>query len=168
MKATFEELRNGKISGIPDSPGIYWVKIPNNFNLEIMQNPDGIDMNPKYLIENLQMKIKHYLLEEKGGGILYIGKANNLRERIESYTAFGYNDKRFIKHAGGRAIWYIKNNKQLLVEYIEYKNLIGLEKDIVKQYLEKEETEFIDKYIIKYGVLPFGNQIRGKKKYRIF
>lgn len=99
---------------------------------------------------------EHYSKSECGGDILYTGKASNLHDRIKQYYEFWYNDEKHFVHEGGRAIWQLEDNKELIIMFEECEDE------------EKYETELIEKYILKCGSLPFPNQRRGSKKYRLF
>ena len=161
MNYSFEELRNGKIQEIPVTSGVYWVIMPDSFVMEYMKETDGPVYGKRgnkmaYDLAKLQKKGEHYKKPEHGGNILYIGKATNLRNRLKQYYEFGYNEERHYVHEGGRAIWQLRNNKKLQVAYKECSEA------------EKEETELIDKYMLEYGALPFGNMRRGNKKYKLF
>lgn len=161
MNYSFRELKEGKIEKIPASSGVYWVLMPESFYMEYMHETDGPLYGKKgkkmsYDISKLQEWGKHYRQEGHGENILYIGKATNLQNRIKQYFEFGYNDEKHHVHEGGRAIWQLKNNKDLLIAYKECREE------------EREETELLDKYFLKYGALPFANQKRGLKKYRLF
>lgn len=161
MRYTFQELRDGKINYIPTASGVYWVLMPETFCMKYMEKTDGPIFNKKgkrmaYDIRELIKWGEHYSKSDRGGGILYIGKACNLHDRIKQYYEFGYNDEKYFVHEGGRAIWQLEDNKKLMVMFEECEDE------------EKFETELIDQYIIKYGNLPFANQRRGAKKYRLF
>lgn len=161
MRYTFNELKDGKIDYIPTVSGVYWVLMPEAFCMKYMEKTDGPIFNKKgkqmaYDICKLVKWGEHYSKPDRGGGILYIGKASNLHDRIKQYYEFGYNDEKHFVHEGGRAIWQLKDNKQLIIMFEECKDE------------EKIEAELIDKYIMKYGSLPFANQRRGSKKYRLF
>lgn len=161
MNYSFEELRNGKIREIPAASGVYWVIMPDSFLMEYMKETDGPMYGKKgkkmvYDLAKLQKRGEHYRRSENGGNILYIGKAKNLRNRLKQYYEFGYNEEGYHVHEGGRAIWQLKNNKKLQIAF----------KECLEE--EKEEAELLDKYILKYGALPFGNMRRGKKKYRLY
>lgn len=161
MSYTFKELKTGKINYIPTTSGVYWVSMPETFCMKYREKTDGPEYGKKgkkmaYSISELNEWGKKYLKPNRGGNILYIGKAKNLQKRIRQYFEFGYNDEKYLVHEGGRAIWQLENNKELIVTYKECQNE------------QKMETELIDKYILEYGEMPFANQRRGLKKYRLF
>lgn len=161
MTYNFRQLKEGKISEIPNASGIYWVIMPETFVMNYMKETDGPKFGKKgrkmaYEINELYKWGEHYREKGTGDYILYIGKAKNLQNRIRQYYEFGYNDEKHHAHEGGRAIWQLENNKELLIKFQECNDE------------ERTETELLDKYILKYGVLPFANRKRGLKKFRLF
>jgi hypothetical protein len=85
--------------------------------------------------------------ENSDKDILYIGKAggknNRLRKRIKQYLKYGIKEAN--NHMGGRAIWQLQNNKELLIKYLECDNP------------EDKERELLQNYLDAYGVLPVAN-----------
>ena len=82
--------------------------------------------------------------------IIYIGKADknnkskrHIRKRVTELIRYGYGE--CDNHRGGRAIWQLKNNKELLLEVIYRENP-----------REKERELLID-YHNKCGEYPFAN-----------
>ena len=86
--------------------------------------------------------------------ILYIGKAGGfksnatLKKRIKQYIQFGNGQP--VGHWGGRLIWQIKENRELL---IAYKSLSDIDP---REY----EKTLITKFFENYGKLPFANLTR--------
>ena len=78
---------------------------------------------------------------------MYIGKAggamNKLHNRIMQYVKHGYGEAK--NHRGGRAIWQIDDNKNLLLGYYVCENP------------EAEEHRLLVEYFNKYGKLPLAN-----------
>jgi hypothetical protein len=90
------------------------------------------------------------ILRTKGyeDGLLYIGKAKKssgrgLRKRITEFVKYGYSMVN--NHRGGRAIWQLDNNKELLIKVIECDN---------PKIVERNE---LIKYKEIYGEYPFAN-----------
>ena len=83
--------------------------------------------------------------------ILYIGKAGGfksnatLKKRIKQYIQFGNGQP--VGHWGGRLIWQIKENRELL---IAYKSLSDIDP---REY----EKTLLNKFFEIYGKLPFAN-----------
>ncbi len=161
MSFSILELHSGFINIIPEQAGIYYVEIPSGFELIVMNETDGLKKVGKkkpfkvYYKEDMEHWLVQYKINSKNK-ILYVGKADNLKKRLEEYINFGYGVETHHFHSGGRAIWYLKNNKSLLISYELCDNP------------PKKEAEQIDRHILKYGEKPFANRVRGLKKYRLF
>ena len=86
-----------------------------------------------------------------GTMVLYIGKAgggnikSTLRVRLKQYIKFGQGKN--IGHKGGRYIWQLSNNRELLICWKT------LSDEDPRQY----EKSLIDEFKIQYGKLPFAN-----------
>ena len=148
---TFEEYKKeldeyGKISSITTESGIYKVHMPQNFELVITSGTDAIKVhrgkNLLYPVQKLEEKWESIRLLDKEG-ILYVGKAKNLRRRITEFVKYGYEDCK--THRGGLAIWQLKNNKELLIEIIPCGNP------------REKERQLLIEYHDKYGEYPFAN-----------
>ena len=168
---TFSELKKemdhyGEIISIKNEEGIYRILIPENFDFTIMDHTDGRfdykDSKPNdpsnknvYAPDKLIRKRDSILRINPNERLVYIGKASKgkngdrgLKTRIQEYILWGYNiipTTGFFVHSGGKAIWQIKNNKDLIVTY-EYIS----EPEIA----EKEE---LLRFKEKYGKYPFAN-----------
>lgn len=74
--------------------------------------------------------------------VLYIGKAggerNRLRQRIKQYVRYGYHEVK--NHRGGRAIWQVNNNKQLLLGYFLCDNPKIKERELLLEFHNKSGT----------------------------
>ncbi len=157
MGASIQELYINKNvrSKIPHKPGVYIVKVPQGMAIEFKHEPDGFQVTHNRELPNIYddvVKRWHILLDNSADtSVLYYGRAVDLRKRIMQYVKFGYKYKTYDNHAGGRAIWYVKNNKNLEIEYYE------------TDEFEKEETRLIDEYEKKYKIKPLANAIGGKK-----
>lgn len=98
--------------------------------------------NLLYDLDTLNMKYKN-----SDKTVLHIGKAsvekNKLKSRIRQLVRYGYGE--IDNHRGGRAIWQIQNNKDLLIGYF-----MCNEPDI-------KERELLQRYRKINGVLPLAN-----------
>lgn len=168
---TFSELKEeidkyGEIVSIRNEEGVYRILIPDNFKINIMDHTDGRfnykddgPNNPSnknvYLPDRLIRKRDAILKINPLEKIVYIGKAekgkNNdrgLKTRIYEYILWGYNitqkNGEFV-HSGGKAIWQIEHNKDLIVTY-EY---------ISNPYLVKRNE--LKDFKKKYGEYPLAN-----------
>lgn len=83
--------------------------------------------------------------------ILYIGKAggvnsmSNIKKRVKQLLEFGNN--RPVGHWGGRYLWQLK----------DIENCVVCWKKIINEEPLETERKFINKFIEKYGRLPFAN-----------
>ena len=151
---TFEELHNGALDKIPSSSGVYFVVMPKGFELKIKSETDGFKLtskgkSSKYDVKCLEKKAFHYgTYGNYSNGILYIGKAKDLRRRIEQYVGYRYDTLNLFPHDGGRAIWQLENNEKLIVKYQECK---------LDQDCRELEHALLVKYKEMYGAYPFAN-----------
>lgn len=151
---TFQELHNGAINEIPCTSGIYFVIMPDNFKLIIKAETDGFKYTSKgklsaFPIDKLKKKLFLYGSEERyNNKVLYIGKAKDLHGRIEQYVGCRYNVHGLLPHDGGRAIWQLENNEQLMVRYHECK---------IGEDCRELEHMLLCEYKDRYGAYPFAN-----------
>lgn len=154
MMYTFEELHNGALNEIPNTSGVYFVLIPENYKIVIREETDGFQLTSKgnpstYPKDKLAKKAEHY-----GNGvpynsnILYIGKARDLRRRIEQYVGYRYNEPNLFPHDGGRAIWQLENNEKLIIRYLECRE---------DENCREIEHNLLCVYKKKHGAYPFAN-----------
>jgi hypothetical protein len=82
----------------------------------------------------------------EGAYVLYIGKAEKLRRRLDQFAAFGRG--RPVGHWGGRLIWQLVNSQQLRVAW-----------RIVQPTADPaaEERRLLEAFLREYGRLPFAN-----------
>lgn len=152
---TVEELHNGAINSIPSESGVYFVLMPKGFDLIVKDVTDGRKTTSKgkvasYPVDDLQRRILHYGNRKKyNSQILYIGKSDNLCDRIKQYIGFRYNDPGLAPHNGGRSIWQLENNERLLFCY----HVCRPGEDC-----EKMEKELLLLYKDRHGCYPFANR----------
>lgn len=82
----------------------------------------------------------------EGSEIVYIGKANNLRRRLQQYARFGSGKP--VGHWGGRLIWQLPDSHTMLVAWRETP-------DDVPREVEKR---MIEEFRQTYGKPPFANE----------
>jgi len=143
--ATISELKNSYKS-IPNESGIYFVIKPKDFKVEIMEKTTAItEYKNKSMLFDKNQLVKKF--EKSNKIILYIGKAdgkkNTLQKRIRQLIEYSYGKAK--NHRGGRALWQIKDNKDLLLIYFENTNARNLEKELLKEYKRR------------FGELPLAN-----------
>ncbi len=149
MEYTFEELRSSIVrKNIPRCSGIYKVYMPPNFRVKFRADSDApykaYDVDK--LLEKWETICNFSGYED---GLLYIGKADNLRSRISQYVRTGGGKR--ANHRGGRAIFQLENNRQLQIKIYECENC------------KEREAEEIDTYLNFRKALPLANWSRGKK-----
>lgn len=84
--------------------------------------------------------------------VVYIGKATTLRSRLRQYQQFGSG--RPVGHWGGRFIWQLSDNEELLVAWKQERDP-GL-----------EEGRLLRRFVGEYGRLPFANIASGQAEQR--
>ena len=128
---------------IPAEGGVYIVRPPKGFKVEFQKIPDGTrNVKGKELPNEYDTVVAKYdYLKKKGAdlNVLYYGQASNLRRRLKEYAKFGYahkgkNGKPFENHAGGKLLWYVKNNKDLEVEFYAIKTYDIEERGLIREY----------------------------------
>jgi hypothetical protein len=138
---TFEQLYVNGYTGVPLECGVYVVRIPDNFNVEILETTTAItEYRGRNLLYNATMLRDKYAISIDKN-ILYYGKANRnggLRARVKEFVRYGYGETS--NHRGGRAIWQIRNNKQLLIEFIPCENAEAEEQRLLNEYRSYNNT----------------------------
>lgn len=146
---TIEALYKDRCSAVPNEKGIYIVMVPDDFDIVFSDQNTALNefkgKNLLYPSENLRLKF-----DKSDKKVLYIGKAggkrNKLHQRIRQYILYGFKEAE--NHRGGRAIWQIDNNKQLLLGYYPCENP------------ETKERELLKQYYVQYGTLPVANWVK--------
>ena len=138
---TVEELHENGYKDIPTMGGVYIVKAPENFSVEITNNTTAIKNHEgKNLLYNKEfLEEKYSKVIDKS--ILYYGKATNLRNRISALVKYGYNECK--NHRGGKALWQLKNSSKLIIEYYicdDSRNPREEEKRLIQEYKNKNNN----------------------------
>jgi len=125
-----EELRNDT-SIVPNEQGVYLVLNLNLNNTNFIEKGVGgffKGMDPNVTIEELHNNFIDNSL------VVYIGKANSLRQRIKQYLNFGRGKN--VGHRGGRYIWQIEHNCELIFcwKVIQNEDPREAEKDLIRAY----------------------------------
>jgi len=133
------------VSNIPNEKGIYMVLKPKKMSINILSTTTAIEKyeDKSMIYDAIKLNTKY---ERTDKTVLYIGKAgdnNKLRGRIRQLVRYGYRE--VDNHRGGRAIWQIENNKDLLIGYFLCNSPESKEKELLKIYKGQ------------YGVLPLAN-----------
>lgn len=143
---TFEQLYVNGYTEVPLECGVYVVKVPDNFKVQILDTTTAItEYNGRNLLyDAMMLREKYDQVIEKD--ILYYGKANRnggLKARVKEFARYGYCEAN--NHRGGRAIWQIQNNKQLLIEFMPCENA------------EAEEQRLLNEYRLRNNTFPLAN-----------
>lgn len=133
-------------SSIPSEGGVYMVTTSRTSAKFLRESVGGHfkGKNPTVSLEVLRDKWV------PGSPVLYIGKANSLRRRIDQLARFGRGEP--IGHWGGRYMWQLENSDDLQVTWK------------VDSHPSESEADLIADFLQEFGVLPFANlnQPRGK------
>ena len=148
---TFRELYEQNLfTELPTCGGIYKILLPEDFEFIIKPTTDAVDGKLPKTVEELIAKWNQ--IENHDDRIVYIGKAKKLRQRLRQYTKHGYGKAK--NHTGGRTIWQLENNKELLIQ------IEPCEADVDPEYIE---SMLLDEYFLAHNnTLPFANFRKGK------
>jgi hypothetical protein len=109
---SFDELRNGALKDVPQTGGVYLVVRHSKEEPSFLEESCGghcKGKNPTELVDVLKAKWV------PGTPVVYIGKGDNLRDRLRGYAAFGAG--RRVGHRGGRYIWQLADRDELVVAW---------------------------------------------------
>jgi hypothetical protein len=137
-----EYQETGHLSSVPHAEGTYKVYLPEGFKMVIRDISDATKFTeqPPYDIGFLSEKWEKICkFNEPDNNVVYIGKANDLRNRTEQFIKFSIGLA--VNHAGGRALWQLENNKQLLFEYKIEKNCREKEKQMIEDFMNRHGGE---------------------------
>ena len=123
-----KDIKNKKYDYIPKKSGVYRVLNMDNIPIEFL----SCSANPKdtssYPTAMLQAKYDM----TKSSRLLYVGKGINLHKRIKQYIEYGLN--LVDNHKGGRAIFQIKDYKNLYIEILLCDRCECVEKNMLIGY----------------------------------
>lgn len=126
---------------IPTQPGIYVVLRTATTAPELLELTHA-RAGSAYAVEDLERKWVN------GSPVLYIGKADakggGLRRRLRQYARKGSS------HQGGRSIWQLMDQDELLVAWVETPG----------EDPEHVEIGYRDAFAAEYGGWPFANRKR--------
>ena len=137
-------LRTHK-SMIPKVGGVYIVIRDSEKAPEFLEKGTGgsfRDKNPNVPIEKLTEK---YISDS---ATMYIGKATNLKDRIDQLLRFGAGKK--VGHWGGRYLWQLADAEDLIVAW----------KPTPDCDPRQIENRMIEDFISIHGEKPFANLIK--------
>ena len=135
---------------VPRRPGVYAVvradaASPRRF-LELSPAGWFKDRDPTVGLGELERGWVH------GAATVYIGKATNLRTRLDQYRRHGIGEP--VGHWGGRYIWQLAESPELLVAW----------RGLDSEEPGDAEAELLAAFERRYGALPFANLTRGRRR----
>ena len=121
-------------SMIPNTQGVYLVLNQNKENIKFLETGVGgfyQGHNPNVPIDTLTNEFV------PNSSVVYIGKANDLRNRIRQYLSFGQGNN--APHRGGKYIWQLENHRQLIFcwKTIENENPKLIESQLISKYKQQ-------------------------------
>ena len=135
---------------VPRAPGVYVVvrADPSAARRFVELSPAGWfkDRDPTAALQELERRWVH------GAATVYIGKATNLRTRLDQYRRHGIGEP--VGHWGGRYIWQLAEASELLVAW----------RAVSDEDPGQVEAELLAAFERRYGVLPFANLTRGRAR----
>lgn len=140
---SFEQLLEGGLAQVPQSPGTYvvlWAPPTSPVFLEESCGGHFKSRNPTVEVRVLQAKWV------QGAPVIYVGKAEQLQRRLREYSRFG--EGKPVGHWGGRYIWQIEGCQQLVVAW----KALAPGSDA-----RAEEIELLRQFENAYGTRPFAN-----------
>ena len=141
-----DELLKGRLVEVPDMPGVYVVFRTTDQPPSFMTTSRGGHFKRK------DPSVTVHLLQERwvdGTDIVYIGKADRLRRRIDQLCRFGAGEP--VGHWGGRYLWQLEQCNEFVVAWLPSANPLGLERELINEFKET------------FGRFPFAN-IQGPNK----
>lgn len=138
---TVRDLYNSGYDSIPEKGGVYLILRKSILKPVFVAEGTGgyfKGKDPNVSIDELQ---RNWV---EGTCVMYIGKANSLRRRLSQYMRFGHGMN--VGHYGGRYIWQLADNKDLIVCWKPTENIP-----------RSEEFSLIHEFIEHYGNRPFAN-----------
>lgn len=147
---TVDSLMKNSCSQVPNKKGIYFVIRNSIVSPVFLKESVGGHFkkkNPTVELMELENKWNY------DSPIIYIGKAGGdssnatLQSRLQQYIKFGQGIP--IGHWGGRYIWQLEDNRQLIICW----------KIIENEDCRVVEKKLIEEFIIQFGKRPFANLI---------
>jgi hypothetical protein len=141
---TWDRLRASDFSAVARGPAAYVVYRSSD------HPPEFRDRNPGFRWKEKDPTVARDVLEAKwvsGCNVLYIGKADDARERLKKYGRFGAGEN--AAHWGGRYIWQLADSGELVVGW----HAISWD-EVARAYEVRLLAHFAD---LHQGARPFAN-----------
>jgi hypothetical protein len=134
------ELRASGCRQVPSQPGVYLA-------LRVLEDdPAWLDANPGGRFKQRNPTVPITTLAANwvaGTPVLYIGKADNLQERLRKYINFGAG--RPVAHWGGRLTWQVSGSEDFLIAWRSVPEPLA------------REAELIEEFVVEFQAMPFAN-----------
>jgi hypothetical protein len=138
---TFSELAD-RLPKVPRTGGVYVVSRDGT-------KPDFLSASTGGHFKGRDPSVSRDALDANwvdGAPVVYIGKADNLRRRLQEFMHFGAGEP--VGHWGGRLIWQLRDSGSLLVAWVETPSRIPRE----------VEVQMIDAFKAAWRKPPFANE----------
>lgn len=135
-----QQLRETRCASVPTDPGVYAVLRTAKTIPVWLENSSGGHFkgrNPTVSIDVLEARMI------KSTPVLYLGKADQLRRRLDQYVRFGAGTP--VGHWGGRYIWQLTDSAGLEIAWL------------VHSAPRLKESELISQFIDEFGAMPLAN-----------
>lgn len=140
---TFDQLRAEKLAQVSSEGGVYVILRKSGGPPKFLkQNPGGWFKGEDPSLTRAKLKANWV----DGAKVVYIGKANALRRRLDDFARFGAGAP--IGHWGGRLIWQLADPADLLVAW----------KPTPDEDPRAVESRLIADFRSAYGKPPFANE----------
>lgn len=107
------EMVTDNCGRVPARPGIYIIFSPDRDMPQFCASFKEFAADPVPARDITELETNWI----KGTGIIYIGKATNLHNRLKAYMKWGKGKKSALGHNGGRDIWQLQNVGEMLVAW---------------------------------------------------
>lgn len=122
-------LRRRLALTVPDESGVYVLFRPDRSKPTFLTVSTGgwyQGRDPNVSLDRLRAE---WLDKED---VVYIGKADSLRDRLELYLRFGAGED--VRHYGGRLIWHLANAEHLVAAWRATDRPLAEEKRLLREF----------------------------------
>jgi hypothetical protein len=137
---TVADLQATRCASVPREPGVYVVL------REPIDSPKWLTKSSGGWFKKKDPTVPATMLEANWvdrTGVLYLGKADELQQRLRQYVEFGAGKP--IGHRGGRLIWQVVGSNDFVVAWLPDSEPLS------------REAQLIQSFVDEFGVMPFAN-----------